>query len=259
MLLGQGMLTAACVVPRVVPDAVPQAVRPADATAHRSATEPATHPGQRPGALGRGPRKAARSRRSASRSMLLCLLPVPLGLWLVFARRARTRIAPDLGLRPARSDAADGIHRHGFLETDADDLQGAVPPAPRGAARIRLLALLRHDPPVREPRRGSVRDAHLPPAEVAGAARFAPDARAAGGQHPGLPHLHLRHAAGCCSCLRYETRPARHRAANGCCCSCSRRCERAASRTGRRSCKTAAARASGSPISTSSSSSARTW
>jgi hydrogenase-4 component B len=33
--------------------------------------------------------------------MLLCLLPVPLGLWLVFARRSRTRLAPtwDCGLR----------------------------------------------------------------------------------------------------------------------------------------------------------------
>jgi hydrogenase-4 component B len=59
-------------------------------------------------------------------------------------RRARTRIGPtwDCGLR---ADAADGIHRHRFLEADPDDLQGALPPPARGAARVRLLAVFRQD------------------------------------------------------------------------------------------------------------------
>ena len=51
----------------------------------------------------------------------------------------------DLGLRPARSDAEHGIHRHRLLQADPHDLQGAVPSPARGAARIRLLALLRQD------------------------------------------------------------------------------------------------------------------
>ena len=37
MLLGMGLLTAACVFLGLVPDDVPHAVRPADATAHRAA------------------------------------------------------------------------------------------------------------------------------------------------------------------------------------------------------------------------------
>ena len=42
----------------------------------------------------------------------VCLLPVPLVLRLEDSHR------PDLGLRPSRSDAADGTHRNGFLQTD---------------------------------------------------------------------------------------------------------------------------------------------
>ena len=68
--------------------------------------------------------------------MGLCLLPMPLVLWLFFGRRTQVRIGPDLGLRAARADAADGIHRHRLLQADPDDLQGAVPAAARGAAGV---------------------------------------------------------------------------------------------------------------------------
>ncbi len=43
--------------------------------------------------------------------MAVCLLPIPLVLWLVFGRKAKTVRRADMGLRAARVDAADGVHR----------------------------------------------------------------------------------------------------------------------------------------------------
>ena len=39
---------------------------------------------------------------------------VPLVLLVLVRRTSRARIGADLGLRPARLDADNGIHRHGF-------------------------------------------------------------------------------------------------------------------------------------------------
>ena len=72
------------------------------------------------------------------------------GLWAKDENAHR----PDVGLRPQGFDAAHGIHRHRFFQTDPDDFQGAVPSAPRSAAGIRLFALLRHEHPLRGPRGG---------------------------------------------------------------------------------------------------------
>ncbi len=55
----------------------------------------------------------------------------------------------DVGLRPPGFDPAHGIHRHRFFQTDPDDFQGAVPSAPRSAAGLRLFALLHHHAPLR--------------------------------------------------------------------------------------------------------------
>src|ERR1022692_3363977 len=59
-------------------------------------------------------------------------------VWTVAGVRAQIKNAarPDLGLWPARIDATHRIHRHWLLKTDPDDFQGAVPSAPRRAARI---------------------------------------------------------------------------------------------------------------------------
>ena len=42
----------------------------------------------------------------------------------------------DVGLRLEGTDAVDGIHRHWFLQAHSDDLQGTVPSAARSAARV---------------------------------------------------------------------------------------------------------------------------
>ena len=98
-------------LPRVVSDGVPEAVRPGDAAIDRSATEPATLRGQRSGALGRG---RARRHRFDPRHHAHAPLPPARAAGLVGALRAPVPDAhrSDLGLRPARPDAADGIHRH---------------------------------------------------------------------------------------------------------------------------------------------------
>ena len=105
MLLGQGDSRGGLRLPRVVPDGVPEAARPGDAAIDRSATQPATLRGQRSGALGRG---RARRHRFDPRHRAHAPLPPARAAGVVGALRARVQDAhrPDLGLRPARADAA---------------------------------------------------------------------------------------------------------------------------------------------------------
>ncbi len=206
MLLGQGLLTAACVFLGLFPTVFLKLLDPVDAAIDRPPDQRATHRGGRPGALQRAPPTGAPCRPSASCSCCWrsCRCRCSCG---PFSRAgARTRVGPtwDCGLRG--SDTAHGIHRHRLFEAAAHDFQGAVPPAARGSARIRFLALLRHDAPLRKPRRGGVSDSPLPPTQVGRAACFAAAARVAGRQHPGLSHLHLPDARWRCCSLRYEPR-----------------------------------------------------
>ena len=66
----------------------------------------------------------------------VCLLPIPLVAVADACAEGRDAAGADLGLRPARADAADGIHRDRFFQAGADDLQGAVPAAPGRATRV---------------------------------------------------------------------------------------------------------------------------
>ena len=147
MLLGMGVLTAACVFLGLFPTAFVRLLDPLtqQLTGQQISGQLSVANGL---VLASLTEKAGTVSTLGIALMGLCLLPIPLGA--VAGLRAQDEDAPrpDLGLRPARFDAADGIHRHGFLEADPDDLQGAVPPAARGAARIRLFALLCHQRPV---------------------------------------------------------------------------------------------------------------
>ena len=104
--------------------------------------------GERPGAVRRRPAQGGTV--STLGIALLGIVPAGRAARAVagLRRASENPQRPDVGLRTAGSDAADGIHRHGFLQTDPDDFQGAVPSAPRSAARIRFLAVFRHDHPL---------------------------------------------------------------------------------------------------------------
>ncbi len=147
MLLGQGVLVAACVFLGLCPTLFLRAPRPVDATAHRAANQPATDPGQRAGVVRRQPGRRhglnPRHRRAGNR-------PADHSARAVAGLRAEDENPhrADVGLRTQGPDPAHGIHRHRFLETHPDDFQGALPAASRGAAGIRLFTLLRHEHPL---------------------------------------------------------------------------------------------------------------
>ena len=144
---GAGNSNRGVCFPRIVSVRLFEMARSGDATTLRPANQRATFRGERHGALHRG--GPGRHRFDAR----------PRAVGIVAAGRAAGAVAavrhtrenparPDVGLRAARANAANGIHRHGFLKTDPDDFQGAVPSAPRSAARIRFLAVFHHDAPL---------------------------------------------------------------------------------------------------------------
>ncbi len=115
MLLGQGILTAACVFLGLFPtvllkllDPVTQQLTGQQLSAHLSASNGLVLSGV-----------AAQGGTVSTLGitlMLLCLLPVPLVLWLFFARKARTRIGPtwdcgQRGLTPQMEYTATGFSK----------------------------------------------------------------------------------------------------------------------------------------------------
>ena len=100
MLLGQGILTAACVFLGLFPTLFLKLFDPLtqQLTGQQLSQQLTTANGL---VLSGGGAQGGTVSTLGITLMLLCLLPVPLGLWLLFARRSRTRIAPtwDCGLR----------------------------------------------------------------------------------------------------------------------------------------------------------------
>jgi hydrogenase-4 component B len=100
MLLGQGILAAACVFLGLFPTVFLKLFDPL--TQQLTGQQLSTQLSDASGLVLSG--VAAQGGTVSTLGitlMLLCLLPVPLGLWALFARRSRTRIAPawDCGLR----------------------------------------------------------------------------------------------------------------------------------------------------------------
>jgi hydrogenase-4 component B len=100
MLLGQGLLTAVCVFLGLFPtvfvkllDPVTQQLAGQSLSAQLSLANGLVLSGGAP--------QVGSVSTLGITLMFLCLLPVPLALWLIFARRSRTRIGPtwDCGLR----------------------------------------------------------------------------------------------------------------------------------------------------------------
>ena len=163
MLVGQGILTAACVFLGLFPtvflrllDPVTQQLAGQQLSSQLTLANGWCSPA--------GPPKGGTVSTLGIALMVVCLLAVPLGLWLVFGRRARARIGPtwDCGLR--------GLTPHmeytatGFSKPIRMIFKALFRPRREVQREYDLLALLRHDAPLREPRRGGVPDAPLPPA-----------------------------------------------------------------------------------------------
>ena len=100
MLLGQGILVAACVFLGLFPTVFLKLFDPVtqQLTGQQLSRQLTVAHGL---VLSGGVTQGGTVSTLGITLMLLCLLPVPLGLWLVFARRSRTRIAPtwDCGQR----------------------------------------------------------------------------------------------------------------------------------------------------------------
>ena len=139
----------------------------------------------------------------------LCLLPLPFGLWLLFARRAKTRIGPtwDCGLRgltPQMEYTATGFSKpirmiFKALFRPKREVQREYDYSPYFAKTLKF-------------------ESHIEEAFVTRIYRplnrtiltlLTPDARPPGRQHPGLPHLYFRHAVAAPD-VRSMNIPSRH-------------------------------------------------
>jgi hydrogenase-4 component B len=115
MLLGQGLLVAACVFLGLFPAVILKLFDPVtqQLTGQQLSRQLALAHGL---VLSGGAAHGGTVSTPGITLMLLCLLPVPLGLWLVFARRSRTRLAPtwdcgQRGLTPQMEYTATGFSK----------------------------------------------------------------------------------------------------------------------------------------------------
>src|ERR1035437_10339439 len=137
-----------------LPGAVCPIARPADAAAHRAATQRTTW---------RGPRSrvdvADRAERHGVHAgpVVDGAVPAADSLRAGVGLRAADEGSgwPEVGLRPAQSDAANGVYGDWFFEAASDGFQSVIPASSRGAARIRFFSILRQNHPVRQPSGGS--------------------------------------------------------------------------------------------------------
>ena len=115
MLLGQGILTAACVFLGLFPTVVLKLLDPVtqQLTGQQLSQQLSLASGL---VLAGGAGRAGTVSTLGITLMLLCLLPVPLVLWALFARRARTRVGPtwdcgQRGLTPKMEYTATGFSK----------------------------------------------------------------------------------------------------------------------------------------------------
>jgi hydrogenase-4 component B len=138
MLLGQGLLTAACVFLGLCPILFLKVLDPVTQQLTGLQLSGQLSVAGRPGALdGASPQRGtiSTSRRRAPGFVFAARAAWRCGLCLRAPGQGRS-IGPTWACGQQGADAANGIHRHGLLQAAADDFQGALPPAARGAARI---------------------------------------------------------------------------------------------------------------------------